>query len=61
MTVTDCPQDTFKTFTGQFKDTLVGLLNKFKRLSTLSSSVLHDRDIDRDITEKKAQLRRYGY
>ena len=60
MTVTDCPQDTFETFTGQFEDTLIRLFKQFNGFATLSSSVLHDRDIDRDITEKKAQLRRYG-
>jgi len=57
MGVPNCPVDTWRTIAGQFEDTLRRLLNYFKWFVTLSSSVLHDRDIDRDITEKQTQSR----
>jgi hypothetical protein len=56
----NCPVDTLRTIAGQFEDSLCGLLNNFKEFVTLSSSVLHDRDIDRDITEKQTQSRQIG-
>lgn len=60
MGVPNCPVDTWRTIAGQFEDTLWRLLNYFKWFVTLSSSVLHDRDIDRDITEKQTQSRQIG-
>ena len=53
----NCPVDTLRTIAGQFEDSLCGLLNNFKEFVTLSSSVLHDRDIDRDITQTKTVAR----
>lgn len=56
----NCPVDTSRTITGHLVDTLSEHPNHINTLRSLSRSVLHDRDIDRDKTETGAERSNSG-